>query len=62
MMSGLIVIQIVPQSPADALTFQGFLTNLQVQLYDLSFTTVNSDPPGVSVGSAAYLADSGGWA
>jgi Tc toxin complex TcA C-terminal TcB-binding domain len=61
-MPGLIVIRIVPQGPVDALTFRGFLTNLQVQLFDLSFTTVNSDPPGVSVGSAGYLADSGGWA
>ena len=61
-MSGLIVIQIVPQVPVDALTFQGSLTNLQVQVFDLSFTTVDSDPPGGSlVGSAKDMADSGGW-
>ena len=60
-MSGLIVIEIVPQAPVDAMTFQGYLTNLQVQVFDLSFTTVDDDPPGVLAGSASYLADSGGW-
>ena len=60
-MSGLIVIEIVPQAPVDAMTFHGYLTNLQVQVFDLSFTTVDDDPPGVLAGSASYLADSGGW-
>ena len=60
-MSGLIVIEIVPQAPVDAMTFQGYLTNLQVKVFDLSFTTVDDDPPGVLAGTASYLADSGGW-
>ena len=60
-MSGLIVIQIVPQAPVDAMTFQGCLQNLEVKLFDLSFTSVDSDPPGAAVGIASYIADSGGW-
>src|SRR5580700_4670653 len=60
-MSGLIVFEIVPQAPVDAMTFQGYLTSLQVKVFDLSFTTVDDDPPGVLAGSASYLADSGGW-
>ena len=51
-MAGLIVIEIVPQTPVDALTFQKYLTGLQIQVFDLSFATVDSDPPGgQSVGS-----------
>ena len=47
-MAGLIVIQIVPETPVDALTFRRSLTDLQVQVFDLSFTTVDSDPPGAN--------------
>jgi hypothetical protein len=60
-MPGLIVIQIVPQAPVDALTFRTHLAGLQVQVFDLSFTTVDTNPPGISVGTASYIADSGGW-
>ena len=60
-MPGLIVIQIVPQAPVDALTFRTHLVGLQVQAFDLSFTTVDTNPPGVNVGTASYIADSGGW-
>ena len=61
-MAGLIVIQIVPETPVDALKFQKYLTGLQIRVFDLSFATVDSDPPGgQSVGSASYIADSGGW-
>ena len=60
-MPGLIVIRIVPQAPVNALTFRTHLAGLQVQVFDLSFTTVDTNPPGVSVGTASYIADSGGW-
>jgi receptor-binding and translocation channel-forming TcA subunit of Tc toxin/ABC toxin-like protein len=61
-MPGLIVVQIVPEGPMDALNFRGFLANLQVQLFDLSFSTVGGNSPGTLAGSASYIADPGGWA
>ena len=42
-MAGLIVIQIVPETPVDALKFRKYLTGLQIQVFDLSFATVDSD-------------------
>ncbi len=56
-MSGLIVVQIVPDSPVDPVKFQtDYLTGLKVEAFDLSFTTVNATPPGASVGAASFIA------
>ena len=61
-MAGLIVIQIVPESPVDAMVFRKYLDDLQIQVFDLSFATVGTNPPGgQSVGSASFIPDSGGW-
>ena len=55
-MAGLIVIQLVPEKPVDPITFQGYLTGLTIQAFDLTFETVDANPPGTSVGTAALAA------
>ena len=52
-MAGLVVIRLVPEKPVDAVTFQGYLSGLTIQAFDLTFETVDADPPGTSVGTAA---------
>lgn len=60
-MSDLIVIQIVPQAATDPTTFTEYLTalgGLQITAFDLSFV---SPVTGQNLGSASYIAPTGGW-
>ena len=54
-MAGLIVIRLLPEKPVDPVTFQGYLTGLTIQAFDLTFETVDANPPGTSVGTADFV-------
>jgi hypothetical protein len=58
-MSSLIVIRIVPQAATDPVAFQNVLASLTVEAFDVSFTNVDAQPPGQSVGTASFIAASG---
>lgn len=65
-MSSLIVIRIVPQTPVDANSFTSYLNalgGLKITAFDLSYASVDQQPPGAVIGSAGYIAapPSGGW-
>jgi hypothetical protein len=67
-MSSLIVIRIVPQTPVEAEEFTSYLNPsnpsgpslgpLQIKAFDLSFSSVDNQPPGQPVGTAVYAAPS----
>ena len=59
-MPSLIVIRIVPQAPTDPNIFTNALASLTIEAFDLSFTNINSQPAGQSVGKASFIA-AGGW-
>ena len=60
-MSSLIVIRIIPESPVDPNTFTSYLMSLKIEAFDLSFDTVDDQPPGLSVGTASFIAPTSGW-
>jgi Tc toxin complex TcA C-terminal TcB-binding domain len=57
-MSSLIVIRIVPQSATDPVSFTSVLQSLTIGAFDISFTNVDAEPPGASVGAASFVAAS----
>ena len=58
-MSSLIVIRIVPPAATDPVSFSSVLASLTIDAFDLSFTSVDAQPPGQSVGAASFIAASG---
>ena len=58
-MSSLIVIRIVPPAATDPVAFQSVLASLTIEAFDISFTNVDAQPPGQSVGTASFIAASG---
>ena len=58
-MPGLIVIRIVPQAATDPVSFTNVLSSLTIQAFDIGFTNADAQPPGLSVGTASFIAASG---
>jgi hypothetical protein len=58
-MSSLIIIRIVPQAATDPVSFSSVLAALTIETFDVSFTNVDAQPPGQSVGTASFIAASG---
>ncbi|MGF6408376.1 hypothetical protein OKW37_000046 [Paraburkholderia sp. MM5482-R2] len=51
----LIVIRIVPQVATNPVSFKDVLAKLTIEAFDVSFTNVDKQPPGQSVGKALFV-------